>query len=401
MKFSDMLKFSANYLRKHKARFVIITAYSMLLILLIFILINASASVVATGEREVGAYIDLSGGKTAVGLSCITLYKGNDGVREYRFITREDIALVQEELGESWQVETDVSERRNGVRFMGSIIFPEVMDGTLPVLQGSGEEAGSGNIWISEQAAAYIGRYGMGVGSSINIDSGYTEDRFTIAGIVDGDSEVYALEEDMVRMGLLMLNVEFNVILERGSYEEAGEFSAAISRIEGRIDADNLGILHSELASYYRDINLISGIFAAVFAAAAVFCTLLLLSVLRNNAVVGIYDNIGFFAMLSCMGIRRRDVGVIAMLETMACVFIAALAAVGLSAALAGVSAAFVGAVMSRFMLTAGGGVVVRLWWAGIVYAVALAAAVALYFILTLQKVLSKKNLLSVVRSEL
>ena len=241
----------------------------------------------------------------------------------------------------------------------------------------------------------------MGVGSSINIDSGYTEDRFTIAGIVDGDSEVYALEEDMVYMGLLMLNVEFNVILERGSYEEAGEFSAAISRIEGRIDADNFGILHSELASYYRDINLISGIFAAVFAAAAVFFTLLLLSVLRNNAVVGIYDNIGFFAMLSCMGIRRRDVGVIAMLETMACVFIAALAAVGLSAALAGVSAALAGAVMSRFMLTAGGGVVVRLWWAGIVYAVALAAAVALYFILTLQKVLSKKNLLSVVRSEL
>lgn len=82
---------------------------------------------------------------------------------------------------------------------------------------------------------------------------------------------------------------------------------------------------------------------------AAAFCTLLLLSVLRNNSVIGIYDNIGFYAMLTCMGIKRRDVNIIAALETLVCVIISAFAAMGISVLLGGASAGIAGAMLSEF----------------------------------------------------
>ena len=56
-----MLKFSASYLKKHKARFLITTVYSFLLILLIFVIIYSAFSVVATARRDVEEYAHQSG----------------------------------------------------------------------------------------------------------------------------------------------------------------------------------------------------------------------------------------------------------------------------------------------------------------------------------------------------
>ena len=124
-------------------------------------------------------------------------------------------------------------------------------------------------------------------------------------------------------------------------------------------------------------------------------------AVLRNNSVVGTYDNIGFYAMLTCMGIKRRDVNIIAVLETLACVIISAFAAMGISVLLGGASAGIAGAMLSEFLAATSGGVFAWAWWVDILYIAALAAFVVIYFVLTLQKVLAKRNLLSVLRSEL
>ena len=105
--------------------------------------------------------------------------------------------------------------------------------------------------------------------------------------------------------------------------------------------------------------------------------------------------------MLTCMGIKRRDVNIIAVLETLVCVIISAFAAMGISVLLGGASAGIAGAMLSEFLEATSGGVFAWAWWVDILYIAALAAFVVIYFVLTLQKVLAKRNLLSVLRSEL
>lgn len=401
MKFSDMLKFSASYLKKHKARFLITTVYSFLLILLIFVIIYSAFSVVATARRDVEEYAHQSGNVARVRLSNLTI-ASDDGVY-HCFPTREEIASVREGLESAGATTVQVTEQYRMAEFMGTQIFPGEMNESVTVVEGKGlAEAGESSIWITEQSARQLERFGIGIGSSIKVKGPIVDGRFTIAGIVRGEGEAYAREEDMVRLGLIMLDATYSVQLESGSYAEVGELTTLISQLKDTLETYNgVSRIYCGLTNHYESLTIISGIFAAALAVAAAFCTLLLLSVLRNNSVIGIYDNIGFYAMLTCMGIKRRDVNIIAVLETLVCVIISAFAAMGISVLLGGASAGIAGAMLSEFLEATSGGVFAWAWWVDILYIAALAAFVVIYFVLTLQKVLAKRNLLSVLRSEL
>ena len=402
MKFSDMLKFSASYLKKHKARFLITTVYSFLLILLIFVIIYSAFSVVATARRDVEEYAHQSGNVARVSLSNLIVYSESDG-DYHHFTTREEIDAVQKQLEKKGETNVQIVESRHEAQFMGMRISPRTMNEDVTVLQGQGlDEAGENSIWITEYAARLLQKVGMGVGSVVMVNSAYESGAFTIVGIVGGEGEAYARESDLIRMGFLQFNVIYSVQLASGSYAEVGELDGIISQTNDNIETyEDKDRLSCALTSHYEGINLLSGIFAAALAVAAAFCTLLLLSVLRNNSVIGIYDNIGFYAMLTCMGIKRRDVNIIAVLETLVCVIISAFAAMGISVLLGGASAGIAGAMLSEFLAATSGGVFAWAWWVDILYIAALAAFVVIYFVLTLQKVLAKRNLLSVLRSEL
>ena len=206
-----MLKFSASYLKKHKARFLITTVYSFLLILLIFVIIYSAFSVVATARRDVEEYAHQSGNVARVSLSNLIVYSESDG-DYHHFTTREEIDAVQKQLEKKGETNVQIVESRREAQFMGMRIAPRTMNEDVIVLQGQGlDEAGENSIWITEYAARLLQKVGMGVGSVVMVNSAYESGAFTIAGIVGGEGEAYARESDLIRMGFLQFNVIYSV----------------------------------------------------------------------------------------------------------------------------------------------------------------------------------------------
>lgn len=398
MKFKDIAAFAFKDWKNHKGRFFITALLCLMVSTLIFAITYIAFSTQATAREDMRMYVSGLDGAVQVNIGKV----GARGDEEGYSVMPEDIAVLKEHLSAVGEVQgVKTYEITREVRFAGALVRVKAIENSgVTVSEGLNiEEAPENAVWLSAFYAALAERYLHVtdiVGKSYSaLIEGKSID-FVVAGVLsEDDYGIYAKSDYLYKSGAAAItNAEIALKIPDGEYSTMDALSGAIDKAETQIYPQG-GALSSPAVSHYKDLITATALTAVLAAVAAVFFALLMLSVLRNNAVIGIYDNIRLYSLMRCLGVRRTDIGLMAAAEISVCVTGASLIAVGLSHAFAPLCAR-----AASVILDTSACVFAWQWWVDIICVFAFAAFAAVYVAVTLYKTIKKKKLLSTVRNE-
>ena len=413
MRFFDVWKLGIADLKKHKLRFVLNTLSIALIMMIIFALMSFCLSLDKTVDNDMEEHLLAKDGKVTVTFNgtqedrpthCITwdeLKKLEDYIVNY-----DENAVINEinwARGNYVEIDIENFSTNIDVEYFGHGKTPQLIDGK----DWNNEDNDANYAWINGDSFDQL------KGVNPNIKIGDTIQIKTtigsiltveIAGIVQGENSAYFLKKYAIDNHVALIHtVNYDVTLRdmKNPVKSLKKLLNGLDKITDKMPKNgNLERISGDEHWYYEVIYYATLLYDIVISIIIVFFTVLILGILKNNAMINVFDNIKTFSLLRCIGLENKKIIGISMIESALSLIIGSLTGGALSLAFMGVikiaaNKVLVGELYNIEMLGYDFG-----WWLMICYLVGMLLISFVYFALTLTKSLRRKNLLQTLKRE-
>lgn len=412
MRITEELKYSFNMLMRHKLRFAINCIVVVVLMLTIFALTSIITTLNKSVDNDIIEYVKTNNYSLSLNLMAI---KRDDGTHTVKLSEKK---LVDDYISKYGTVTSDFLVSVNTVDYaVGGInmqLRPTVIDTitSLNVIKGEpfNESFSAQNyVWVKDTLIEQLNKSGkyIDIGSEIVVMHEGQKHSFILKGIHNGKDSIYVgqtilLEKNIATIGY----IKYLVTSENFSNIKSIKMLISdISKIENelykpkgnehitRVDCSPLGTyqISREGIEFYTSIIIV----------AIMFFVILMIGILKNNAMININDNIKFYAMMRCLGLDNNKILNISFFEALLTILIGALIAFALTFALSGLVILVAGGIISDTLLIVGGEIIFEhLWWAAICFIIGIGVLLYGYFFIVLKRRLKRANLIKVLKEE-
>lgn len=412
MRITEELKYSFNMLTRHKLRFAINCIVVVVLMLTIFTLTSIITTLNKSVDNDIIEYVKTNNYSLSLNLMAI---KWDDGTHTVKLSEKK---LVDDFLSKYGTVTSDFRVSVNTVDYaVGGInmqLRPTIIDTntSLNVIKGEpfNESFSAQNyVWVKDTLIEQLNKSGknIDIGSEIVVMYEGQKHSFILKGIHNGKDSIYVgqtilLEKNIATIGY----IKYLVTSENFSNIKSIKMLISdISKIENelykpkgnehitRVDCSPLGTyqISREGIEFYTSIIIV----------AIMFFVILMIGILKNNAMININDNIKFYAMMRCLGLDNNKILNISFFEALLTIIISALIAFALTFALSGLVIFVAGGIISDTLLIVGGEIIFEhLWWAAICFIIGIGLLLYGYFFIVLKRRLKRANLIKVLKEE-
>lgn len=412
MRITEQLKYSFNMLMRHKLRFAINCLVVVILLLTIFTLTSIITTLNKSVDNDIIEYVKTNNYSLSLNLMAI---KWDDDTHTVKLSEKK---LVDDFLSKYGTATSDYRVRVDTVNYAVSgikmQITPTAIDTntSFNVIKGDAwnENFSAQNyVWVKDTLIQQLNQSGkkIDVGSEIVVTHKGQKHAFILKGIHNGNNDIYVdkitlLEKNIATIGY----IKYKVTSENFSNIKSIKMLISdISKIENELfkPKDNEQITRvdcSPLETYQisREGN---EFYATIIIIAILFFVILLIGILKNNAMININDNIKFYAMMRCLGLDNNKILNISFFEAILTIIIGALIAFALTFALSGLVIFVVSKIKSSTLLIVGGEIIFEhLWWAAICFVIGIGLLLYGYFFIVLKRRLKRANLIKVLKEE-
>lgn len=412
MRITEELKYSFNMLMRHKLRFAINCIVVVVLMLTIFTLTSIITTLNKSVDNDIIEYVKANNYSLSLNLMAT---KWDDGTHTLKLSEKK---LVDDFLSKYGTVTSDFRVSVNTVDYaVGGInmqLRPTIIDTntSLNVIKGEpfNESFSAQNyVWVKDTLIEQLNQSGkkIDIGSEIVVTHKGQKHSFILKGIHNGKDSIYVgqtilLEKNIATIGY----IKYLVTSENFSNIKSIKMLISdISKIENEIykPKGNEQITRvdcSPLKTYQFSREGIE-FYTSIIIVAILFFVILMIGILKNNAMININDNIKFYAMMRCLGLDNNKILNISFFEAILTILIGTLIAFALTFALSGLVIFVAGGIISDTLLIVGGEIVFEhLWWTAICFIIGIGLLLYGYFFIVLKRRLKRANLIKVLKEE-
>lgn len=412
MRITEELRYSFNMLMRHKLRFAINCIVVVVLMLTIFTLTSIITTLNKSVDNDIIEYVKTNNYSLSLNLMAT---KWDDGTHTVKLSEKK---LVDDFLSKYGTVTSDFRVSVNTVDYaVGGInmqLRPTVIDTntSLNVIKGEpfNESFSAQNyVWVKDTLIEQLNQSGkkIDIGSEIVVTHKGEKHSFILKGIHNGKDSIYVgqtilLEKNIATIGY----IKYLVTSENFSNIKSIKMLISdIAKLENELfkPKDNEHITRvncSPLETYQISREGIE-FYTPIIIVAILFFVILMIGILKNNAMININDNIKFYAMMRCLGLDNNKILNISFFEAILTILIGALIAFALTFALSGLVIFVAGGIISDTLLIVGGEIVFEhLWWTAICFIIGIGLLLYGYFFIVLKRRLKRANLIKVLKEE-
>lgn len=412
MRITEELRYSFNMLMRHKLRFAINCIVVVVLMLTIFTLTSIITTLNKSVDNDIIEYVKANNYSLSLNLMAT---KWDDGTHTVKLSEKK---LVDDFLSKYGTVTSDFRVSVNTVDYaVGGInmqLRPTIIDTntSLNVIKGEpfNESFSAQNyVWVKDTLIEQLNQSGkkIDIGSEIVVTHKGQKHSFILKGIHNGKDSIYVgqtilLEKNIATIGY----IKYLVTSENFSNIKSIKMLISdISKIENEIykpkgNEQIMRVNCSPLETYQFSREGIE-FYTAIIIIAILFFVILMIGILKNNAMININDNIKFYAMMRCLGLDNNKILNISFFEAILTILIGALIAFALTFALSGLVIFVAGGIISDTLLIVGGEIIFEhLWWTAICFIIAIGLLLYGYFFIVLKRRLKRANLIKVLKEE-
>lgn len=412
MRITEQLKYSFNMLMRHKLRFAINCIVVVVLMLTIFTLTSIITTLNKSVDNDILEYVKTNNYSLSLNLMST---KWDDGTHTVKLSEKK---LADDFLSKYGTVTSDYRVSVNTVDYVvGGFnvqLRPTAIDTntSFNVIKGDAwnENFSAQNyVWVKDTLIQQLNQSGkkIDIGSEIVVTHKGQKHAFILKGIHNGKDSIYVgqtclLEKNIATIGY----IKYLVTSENFSNIKSIKMLISdIAKLENELfkPKDNEHITRvdcSPLKSYLisKEGN---EFYTAIIIIAILFFVILMIGILKNNAMININDNIKFYAMMRCLGLDNNKILNISFFEAMLTILIGALIVFALTFALSGLVIFVVSSIKCNSLLIVGGEILFEnLWWAAISFVIGIGLLIYGYFFFVLKRRLKRANLIKVLKEE-
>lgn len=412
MRITEQLKYSFNMLMRHKLRFAINCIVVVILLLTIFTLTSIITTLNKSVDNDILEYVKTNDYSLSLNLMSS---KWDDGTHTVKLSEKK---LTDDFLSKYGTVTSDYRVSINTVDYaVGGYnvqLRPTAIDTntSFNVIKGDAwnESLSAQNyVWVKDTLIEQLNQSGkkIDVGSEIVVTHKGQKHAFILKGIHNGNDDIYVDKITLLERNIATISyIKYKVTSENFSNIKSIKMLISdISKIENELykPKDNEQITRvdcSPLKTYQisREGN---EFYATIIIIAILFFVILLIGILKNNAMININDNIKFYAMMRCLGLDNNKILNISFFEAILTIIIGALIAFALTFALSGLVIFVASKIKSNTLLIVGGEIIFALpWWISICITVGIGLLLYGYFFIVLKRRLKRANLIKVLKEE-
>lgn len=412
MRITEELRYSFNMLMRHKLRFAINCIVVVVLMLTIFTLTSIITTLNKSVDNDIIEYVKTNNYSLSLNLMAI---KRDDGTHTVKLSEKK---LVDDYLSKYGTVTSDFRVSVNTVDYaVGGInmqLRPTVIDTntSLNVIKGEpfNESFSAQNyVWVKDTLIEQLNQSGkkIDIGSEIVVTHKGQKHSFILKGIHNGKDSIYVgqtilLEKNIATIGYikyLVTSENFsNIKSIKMLISDIAKLENEIYKPKGNEHITRVDCSPLETYQFSRE-----GIefYTPIIIIAILFFVILMIGILKNNAMININDNIKFYAMMRCLGLDNNKILNISFFEAILTILIGALIAFALTFALSGLVIFVAGGIISDTLLIVGGEIIFEhLWWTAICFIIGIGLLLYGYFFIVLKRRLKRANLIKVLKEE-
>lgn len=412
MRITEELRYSFNMLMRHKLRFAINCIVVVVLMLTIFTLTSIITTLNKSVDNDIIEYVKTNNYSLSLNLMAT---KWDDGTHTVKLSEKK---LVDDFLSKYGTVTSDFRVSVNTVDYaVGGInmqLRPTVIDTntSLNVIKGEpfNESFSAENyVWVKDTLIEQLNQSGkkIDIGSEIVVSHKGQKHSFILKGIHNGKDSIYVgqtilLEKNIATIGYikyLVTSENFsNIKSIKMLISDIAKLENEIYKPKGNEHITRVNC--SPLKSYQISREGIE-FYTSIIIVAILFFVILMIGILKNNAMININDNIKFYAMMRCLGLDNNKILNISFFEAILTILIGALIAFALTFALSGLVIFVAGGIISDTLLIVGGEIIFEhLWWTAICFIIGIGLLLYGYFFIVLKRRLKRANLIKVLKEE-
>lgn len=412
MRITEELRYSFNMLMRHKLRFAINCIVVVVLMLTIFTLTSIITTLNKSVDNDIIEYVKTNNYSLSLNLMAT---KWDDGTHTVKLSEKK---LVDDFLSKYGTVTSDFRVSVNTVDYaVGGInmqLRPTVIDTntSLNVIKGEpfNESFSAENyVWVKDTLIEQLNQSGkkIDIGSEIVVSHKGQKHSFILKGIHNGKDSIYVgqtilLEKNIATIGYikyLVTSENFsNIKSIKMLISDIAKLENELFKPKGNEHITRVNC--SPLKSYQISREGIE-FYTSIIIVAILFFVILMIGILKNNAMININDNIKFYAMMRCLGLDNNKILNISFFEAILTILIGALIAFALTFALSGLVIFVVGGIISDTLLIVGGEIIFEhLWWTAICFIIGIGLLLYGYFFIVLKRRLKRANLIKVLKEE-
>lgn len=412
MRITEELRYSFNMLMRHKLRFAINCIVVVVLMLTIFTLTSIITTLNKSVDNDIIEYVKANNYSLSLNLMAT---KWDDGTHTVKLSEKK---LVDDFLSKYGTVTSDFRVSVNTVDYaVGGInmqLRPTVIDTntSLNVIKGEpfNENFSAENyVWVKDTLIEQLNQSGkkIDIGSEIVVSHKGQKHSFILKGIHNGKDSIYVgqtclLEKNIATIGYikyLVTSENFsNIKSIKMLISDIAKLENEIYKPKGNEHITRVNC--SPLETYQISRERIE-FYTPIIIVAIMFFVILMIGILKNNAMININDNIKFYAMMRCLGLDNNKILNISFFEAILTILIGALIAFALTFALSGLVIFVAGGIISDTLLIVGGEIIFEhLWWTAICFIIGIGLLLYGYFFIVLKRRLKRANLIKVLKEE-
>lgn len=412
MRITEELRYSFNMLMRHKLRFAINCIVVVVLMLTIFTLTSIITTLNKSVDNDIIEYVKANNYSLSLNLMAT---KWDDGTHTVELSEKK---LVDDFLSKYGTVTSDFRVSVNTVDYaVGGInmqLRPTVIDTntSLNVIKGEpfNENFSAENyVWVKDTLIEQLNQSGkkIDIGSEIVVSHKGQKHSFILKGIHNGKDSIYVgqtclLEKNIATIGYikyLVTSENFsNIKSIKMLISDIAKLVNEIYKPKGNEHITRVNC--SPLETYQISRERIE-FYTPIIIVAIMFFVILMIGILKNNAMININDNIKFYAMMRCLGLDNNKILNISFFEAILTILIGALIAFALTFALSGLVIFVAGGIISDTLLIVGGEIIFEhLWWTAICFIIGIGLLLYGYFFIVLKRRLKRANLIKVLKEE-
>lgn len=412
MRITEELRYSFNMLMRHKLRFAINCIVVVVLMLTIFTLTSIITTLNKSVDNDIIEYVKANNYSLSLNLMAT---KWDDGTHTVKLSEKK---LVDDFLSKYGTVTSDFRVSVNTVDYaVGGINMqhrPTIIDTntSLNIIKGEpfNESFSAQNyVWVKDTLIEQLNQSGkkIDIGSEIVVTHKGQKHSFILKGIHNGKDSIYVgqtclLEKNIATIGY----IKYLVTSENFSNIKSIKMLISdISQIENELfkpkDNEHITRVDCSPLKTYQISKEGNEFYTAIIIIAILFFVILMIGILKNNAMININDNIKFYAMMRCLGLDNNKILNISFFEAILTILISALIAFALTFALSGLVIFVVSGIKSDSLLIVGGEIIFEnLWWTAICFIIGIGLLLYGYFFIVLKRRLKRANLIKVLKEE-
>ena len=417
MKFKDAFGLGIRDIKKHKLRFCLNFMSVALVMIFIFALMSFVLTADATVKKDMRQHLTENDYAITISLNGTIDDKG------FHRVTWDEARQMQdfmEDYDASVRIRENIWHNDIQINFaqevlgVGVYYFGEksnYFDGETPqLISGKNweeEKEDAKYIWIGKEIFELIRRVDpdFEIGEDLNFTiAGKIDVTLETAGIVEGKSffvtKRCAIESNIVSVS----HINYDLTLKDGkdnvkSLEQLQKSLRQIDKGLVKNQGETERVSCSEIFQL-SSFNYFLTPYKLIIASVIIFLTILILGVLKNNAVINVFDNVKTLSLLRCIGLENKKIVGISMVETLLCICLSSILGGTLSLAFKSIISNTANQLVGSQLYDMHTVAYDNAWWLMLCYFAGLVLLSAVYFSLTLTKYLKRKNLLGTLKRE-